>query len=70
LILSRICPYGHRVLVPWWKTREKPNYLYRRIDMPKILHFADSHIDMANYGRQDPETGLSLRVMDFLKSLD
>ena len=25
---------------------------------------------MANYGRQDPETGLPLRVMDFLKSLD
>ena len=38
--------------------------------MPKILHFADSHIDMANYGRQDPATGLPLRVMDFLKSLD
>ena len=38
--------------------------------MPKILHFADSHIDMANYGRQDLETGLPLRVMDFLKSLD
>ena len=38
--------------------------------MPKILHFADSHIDMANYGRQDPESGLPLRVMDFLKSLD
>ena len=38
--------------------------------MPKILHFADSHIDMANYGRQDPETGLPLRVMDFLKALD
>jgi len=38
--------------------------------MPKILHFADAHIDMANYGRQDPHTGLPLRVMDFLKSLD
>ncbi len=34
--------------------------------MPKILHFADSHIDMANYGRQDSETGLPLRVLDFL----
>jgi len=21
-------------------------------------YFADAHIDMANYGRQDPETGL------------
>jgi len=38
--------------------------------MVKILHFADAHIDMANYGRQDPDTGLPLRVMDFLKSLD
>ncbi|MFM8321567.1 MAG: exonuclease SbcCD subunit D [Chloroflexota bacterium] len=38
--------------------------------MPKILHFADAHIDMANYGRHDPQTGLPLRVMDFLKSLD
>jgi exonuclease SbcD len=38
--------------------------------MPRILHFADAHIDMANYGRHDPQTGLPLRVMDFLKSLD
>ncbi|MDP8287342.1 MAG: hypothetical protein RAP03_11750 [Candidatus Electryonea clarkiae] len=38
--------------------------------MPKILHFADSHIDMDNYGRQDPGTGMPLRVMDFLKPLD
>jgi DNA repair protein SbcD/Mre11 len=36
----------------------------------KILHFADAHIDMANYGRHDPESGLPVRVMDFLKSLD
>jgi len=36
----------------------------------RILHFADAHIDMANYGRYDPETGLPIRVMDFLKSLD
>ena len=38
--------------------------------MPKILHFADAHIDMANYGRHDPQSGLPMRVMDFLKSLD
>src|SRR4030067_840096 len=38
--------------------------------MLKILHFADAHIDMANYGRHDPQSGLPLRVMDFLKSLD
>ena len=36
----------------------------------KILHFADAHIDMANYGRHDPQSGLPLRVLDFLKSLD
>ena len=38
--------------------------------MIKLLHFADAHIDMANYGRHDAESGLPMRVMDFLKSLD
>ncbi|MGW8251529.1 MAG: metallophosphoesterase family protein [Anaerolineales bacterium] len=38
--------------------------------MIRILHFADAHIDMANYGRHDPTSGLPLRVLDFLKSLD
>ena len=38
--------------------------------MLKILHFADAHIDMATYGRHDPETGLPVRVMDYLQSLD
>jgi len=38
--------------------------------MLTILHFADAHIDMANYGRHDPESGLPMRVIDFLKSLD
>jgi exonuclease SbcD len=38
--------------------------------MLTILHFADAHIDMANYGRHDPLSGLPLRVLDFLKSLD
>jgi exonuclease SbcD len=38
--------------------------------MIKILHFADAHIDMANHGRHDPQSGLPLRVIDFLKSLD
>ncbi|MBM3152999.1 MAG: exonuclease SbcCD subunit D [Chloroflexi bacterium] len=36
----------------------------------KLLHFADAHIDMANYGRHDPLSGMPLRVLDFLKSLD
>ena len=38
--------------------------------MPRILHFADAHIDIANYGRRDPASGLPLRILDFLKSLD
>jgi len=36
----------------------------------RILHFADAHIDIANYGRHDPDSGLPYRVVDFLKSLD
>lgn len=36
----------------------------------RLLHFADAHIDMANYGRHDPDTMLPVRVMDFLRSLD
>jgi exonuclease SbcD len=36
----------------------------------RILHFADAHIDMENYGRHDPVSGLPMRVLDFLKSLD
>jgi len=36
----------------------------------RILHFADAHIDMANYGRYDPDTLLPVRVTDYLKSLD
>jgi DNA repair protein SbcD/Mre11 len=35
-----------------------------------ILHFADAHIDIANYGRHDPTTALPVRVMDFLAALD
>lgn len=39
--------------------------------MIKLLHFADTHIDMAGHsGRRDPETGLPLRVQDFLAALD
>ena len=36
----------------------------------RVLHFADAHIDMANYGRHDGETMLPVRVMDFLRALD
>ena len=36
----------------------------------RIVHFADLHIGMENYGRLDPETGLNHRVVDFLERLD
>jgi exonuclease SbcD len=36
----------------------------------RLLHFADLHIGMENYGRLDPETGTSSRVRDFLDRLD
>ena len=35
----------------------------------RILHLADLHIGMENYGRLDPVTGLNGRVMDFLRRL-
>ncbi len=38
--------------------------------MIKLLHLADVHIGMENYGRLDPATGLSTRVQDFLDTLD
>lgn len=39
-------------------------------DPIRIVHFADVHIGMENYGRIDPSTGTSTRVRDFLDRLD
>ncbi|MEX0787364.1 MAG: metallophosphoesterase, partial [Anaerolineales bacterium] len=39
-------------------------------DPIRLLHFADVHIGMENYGRLDPATGTSSRVRDFLDRLD
>jgi len=36
----------------------------------KILHFADLHLGVETYGRLDPATGLSSRLLDFLNALD
>jgi exonuclease SbcD len=35
----------------------------------RLLHTADIHIGMENYGRIDPATGINGRVMDFLRRL-
>lgn len=36
----------------------------------RVLHFADVHIGMENYGKPDTDTGLSTRVRDFLRRMD
>jgi len=38
--------------------------------MIRVLHFADVHVGMENYGRLDPATGTSSRVRDFLDRVD
>jgi len=35
-----------------------------------LLHFADLHVGMENYGRLDPTTGVNGRVLDFLHRFD
>ena len=35
----------------------------------RVLHFADIHIGMENYGKIDPETGMNQRVLDFVSRL-
>ena len=36
----------------------------------RLLHFADLHVGMENYGRLDPATGVNDRVLDFLHRFD
>ena len=36
----------------------------------KVIHFADVHLGIENYGQLDPQTGLSTRLTDFLRSID
>ena len=38
--------------------------------MIKLLHLADLHIGMENYGRIDPSSGLHTRLIDYLARLD
>ena len=35
----------------------------------RIVHFSDVHIGVENYGKTDPETGLSTRLTDFLETI-
>jgi exonuclease SbcD len=36
----------------------------------RLLHFADLHVGMENYGGTDRDTGLSTRVVDFIRRMD
>ena len=36
----------------------------------KVLHFADVHLGMSNFGRLDTATGLHTRVLEFLDAMD
>jgi len=36
----------------------------------RLLHLADIHLGMENYGTYDPKTGLNSRLFDFLKCFD
>jgi len=38
--------------------------------MVKVLHFADLHLGVENYGRPDAATGLHTRLLDFMRSFD
>jgi exonuclease SbcD len=40
------------------------------MDKIRLLHFADLHVGMENYGRLDPATGVNRRVLDFLHRFD
>jgi len=35
----------------------------------RVMHFADTHFGVENYGRLDPSTGLNTRLLDFKKAL-
>ena len=36
----------------------------------RMIHFADVHVGAENYGHTDPETGVSSRILDFLRRFD
>jgi exonuclease SbcD len=36
----------------------------------RVMHFADVHLGVENYGKYNPETGLNTRLEDFTKSLN
>ena len=42
----------------------------KAMDKIRLLHFADIHVGMENYGKVDPGSGVNARVLDFLCRFD
>lgn len=36
----------------------------------RVLHFADVHVGIENFGRLEASTGISSRISDYLQLLD
>ncbi len=50
--------------------RHRKVHLDKMTNPIRLLHLADLHIGMENYGRLDPTTGIHGRVLDFLRRFD
>jgi len=47
-----------------------PSFIVCEDVIVKFIHFSDSHTGVESRGKKDPETGINLRVMDYLNTLD
>ena len=67
-----LCFLPRRSAVYWTNNERNPAQKLPGVwgDRMRIVHFSDLHIGVENYGRIDPDTGLSTRLGDFLSSLD
>nr|HID12517.1 hypothetical protein [Anaerolineae bacterium] len=68
LIVNRACVHpvdGGLANCEW--SNETWNFTYVWPMKIHLLHFADLHIGIENYGRLDPATGVNRRVLDFLR---
>ena len=60
-----------KIIAPANKPRPRAADSHQQMNEPiRVLHFADTHIGMENYGVTDPDTGLSSRALDFLARMD
>ena len=74
---DRATPLTITIAIPILYNHWQPAAAFKRLPIAagkdfgmRILHFSDLHIGVENYGRLDPNTGLSTRLGDFLSALD